>query len=78
MTYDWSQVVRALTLALVRLPSVTGTPGEVRFTQELHTILAAHPYFRDHPQHVWHERIPTDPHNRENVYALVRGRGRTR
>ncbi|HZG67554.1 MAG TPA: hypothetical protein VEZ12_12475, partial [Herpetosiphonaceae bacterium] len=76
MTHDWSQLVRELTLALVRLPSVTGTPGEVRFAEELHTMLAAHPYFCDHPQEVWRERIPTDPHNRENVYSLVRGGGR--
>lgn len=76
MQQDWYSLVRELTLALVRLPSVNGTADEVRFAGQLHALLAARPYFAHHPEHLWRERIAGDPHGRENVYALVRGSGR--
>lgn len=77
MPHDWYSLVRELTLALVRLPSVNGTPDEACFAEQFHALLAARPYYSDHPEHVWREHIPGDPHGRENVYALVRGSGQS-
>jgi arginine utilization protein RocB len=76
MKYAWLPRVRRLTHTLVGMPSVTQTQDEVRFAAHLHTLLAAHPYFQAHPDHVWVEPIGDDPYQRANVYALVRGTGR--
>jgi arginine utilization protein RocB len=71
----WFERVRELTLALVRQPSVNGTPAERAFAAYLHELLAALPYFRAHPAHLRVERAPDDPLGRSNVFALVRGSG---
>ncbi len=75
MDSAWFATVRALTLALVRVPSVTGTPGEVAFADHLAALLAAHPYFVAHPDHLRLVPVPGDPYGRRNVLALVRGQG---
>jgi arginine utilization protein RocB len=72
----WYPLVRDLTLALVRFPSVTNTPGEVAFAQHLYDLLSRHQYFRANPDHLRVERAPDDPRGRSNVFALVRGAGR--
>jgi arginine utilization protein RocB len=74
MSY-WYERVREWTLKLVGLPSVTNTPGETEFAQRLHELLAAHPYFTSHPDHLWLERTTNDLHERRNLFALVRGNG---
>jgi arginine utilization protein RocB len=71
----WLDQVRELTLALVRFPSVTNTPGEVAFAQYLYDLLAARPYFATSSGDLRIERAPDDPHGRSNVFALVRGAG---
>src|SRR5262245_52122005 len=75
ITGSWFDQVRDLTLALVHFTSVTGTPGEVAFAQYLHDLLAARPYFVANPADLRIERAPDDPHDRSNVFALVRGAG---
>src|SRR5690349_11774728 len=75
MRHDWYTQVRDLTLTLVRCPSVNGTPGEREFAGYIRDVLAAHPYFQTHPEHLRLEPIPGDPHERANVFALVRGSG---
>jgi arginine utilization protein RocB len=75
MDSTWFATVRALTLALVRVPSVTGTPGEVAFADHLAALLAAQPYFVAHPDHLRLVPVPGDPNGRRNVVALVRGVG---
>jgi arginine utilization protein RocB len=72
---SWFARVRELTLALVRFPSVTGTPGEVAFAGYFHELLAALPYFQSHPADLRAERAPTDPLGRSNIFALARGAG---
>src|SRR5689334_16259898 len=72
---SWFAQVHDLTLALVRLPSVTNTPDELAFARRFHALLAAHPYFQAHPEHLRIERAPDDPRGRSNVFALVRGAG---
>jgi arginine utilization protein RocB len=75
MDSGWFADVRALTLALVRVPSVTGTPGEAAFADHLAALLAGHPYFVAHPDHLRLVPVPGDPYGRRNVVALVRGHG---
>ncbi len=76
MFHTWYNKVYDLTLQLVRAPSVTNTPGEQRFADHLHAVLAAHPYFQAQPTQVWTERAGDDPQQRRNVWALVRGNKR--
>lgn len=72
MSY-WYQCVRDWTLQLVKLPSVTNTPGETEFAQRLYELLATLPYFQAHPENLWLERTTNDLHERYNLFALVRG-----
>lgn len=71
----WFDHVRALTIDLVRLPSVTDTPGETAFAPQLYTRLAALPYFQAHPDQLRLERTSNDLRERYNLFALVRGDG---
>ncbi len=76
MPDPWLPRVRQLTLDLVRLPSVTGTPGERDFAAHLHDLLAQISYFASHPADLRRQRTVGDRYERENVFALVRGTGR--
>ncbi len=75
MTSSWYGITRGLTLALVGHPSVTNSPGELTFANHLLALLREQPYFQAHPEQTWLEPIQDDPHQRRNVYALVRGTG---
>jgi arginine utilization protein RocB len=75
MTLSLSHRVKDLTLKFVHWPSITGTQGETDFAHKLHGLLAQHPYFQAHPQHLWLQRTIDDAHERYNVIALVRGNG---
>jgi len=70
---DWAPLARALTVRLVRTPSVNGTRDEAQFAPLLRDLLAEWPYFRQHPDHLWLEAVPDDVLGRQNVLALVRG-----
>ncbi|MFO1061563.1 MAG: M20/M25/M40 family metallo-hydrolase [Dongiaceae bacterium] len=67
---------RDVTFTLVGWPSVTGSESEASFARSLHALLAGHPYFQAHPDHLVLQPIPDDPFGRANVLALVRGSGR--
>lgn len=71
----WFDQVHALTLALVRAPSVTDTADETSFAQHLYATLAALPYFQAHPEHLRLVRTADDLRERYNLFALVRGSG---
>ncbi|MGQ0602469.1 MAG: M20/M25/M40 family metallo-hydrolase [Anaerolineales bacterium] len=75
MTTYWYDRTRALTLQLVRWPSVTDTDGETAFAHKLHALIAQHPYFHVNPQHVWIERTLDDRRERYSIFALVKGNG---
>lgn len=68
-----AQRVRDLTLWLVGIASVNGTPGEAACARALHAHLAALPYFRQHPEHLTLAPTHGDDRERYNVIALVRG-----
>ena len=63
------------TLEMVRIPSVTGSSAEGQFAALMREKLARVPYFQSRPENVWCEKTENDPLERENLFALVRGRG---
>ncbi len=70
---QWYTTVRDLTLALVRIPSLTNSAGETHFARQLADQLAAWPYFARHPTQLCCQRTLNDSHERYNLFALVRG-----
>lgn len=66
----WAPRVRSLTRDLVRIPSVTGTEGEVYIASYIEGLVAALPYFQAHPEHL---RLLSTGEGRNSVVALVRG-----
>ncbi|SDE80047.1 Arginine utilization protein RocB [Bhargavaea beijingensis] len=64
-----------ITRHLVGLNSINGTVGEVRIVREIHQILSTFPYFREHPDHLYLQKIEGDPLGRQNVFAFVEGTG---
>ncbi|OBZ93919.1 peptidase M20 [Pararhizobium polonicum] len=65
----------ALSVEMTRWPSVTESDGEAAFSGRLMEWLAATPYFRRHPENLLARDTHGDP-ARQNVLALVRGKGR--
>lgn len=64
-----------LSVEMTRWPSVTETDDEAAFSGRLMALLAATPYFQKHPGNL----LALDTHGkpaRQNVLALVRGKGR--
>lgn len=61
-----------LTTALVAVPSITGTTGEVDVADLIIQRLKALPYFRNNPHHLWTQSVPGDELGRKNIFALVR------
>lgn len=72
----WFERVRDLTLALVRFPSITQTPGERDFAQYHLDLLQAFPYYQAHPDHLRLLRTENDTYERSSVFALARGKGK--
>ncbi|MCX6047466.1 MAG: M20/M25/M40 family metallo-hydrolase [Chloroflexi bacterium] len=71
--HAWYADVHALTLALVRIPSLTNSAGESDFAAKLADLLAAWPYFQRQPTQLRRLSTLNDLHQRENLFALVRG-----
>ena len=70
---EMQEQIELITRHLVGLNSINGTLGEVRIVQEIHQILSSFPYFREHPENLWLQKIEGDPIGRQNVFALVEG-----
>jgi len=70
---QWYATVRELTLALVRIPSLTNSAGETHFARQLADRLVTWPYFARHPDQLRCQRTSNDAHERYNLYAFVRG-----
>ncbi|GAY77158.1 arginine utilization protein RocB [Sporolactobacillus inulinus] len=56
---------------LVGIKSVNGTDGEVTMADELEAILRSFPYFKEHPDQVWTQKLEGDTLGRKNVFALL-------
>ena len=64
-----------LSILMTTWPSVTGSDGEAEFAGRLKTLLAESPYFSAHPDQLFTRESHGEP-KRENLFALVRGKGR--
>lgn len=67
-----------LLLDLVKVKSVSLTPGEVEIADKIEESLRALPYFRSHPDDLRFIPIPEDAMGRKSVMALVRAKPATR
>lgn len=69
--------VEKLTTFLVNTLSINGTKGEVEIAGQIEAILRSFPYFQQHPGQVWTQTLPDDPLGRKNVFARIKGSGRS-
>lgn len=60
-------------LRLVRVPSVTGTRGELRMEEEIVSILMELPYYQQHPEYIFKKAIKHDVLERKAVACLYKG-----
>lgn len=67
----FEQQAEAITRALVAVASVNGTTGEADIARKLEDIVRSFPYFCDHPDHVWTQKLKNDPLGRKNVFAFL-------
>lgn len=65
--------IKALTIHLVEIASVNGTPGERTIGTFIEQYLHEMPYFQDHPDQVYTIPLADDPLGRRSVVALLRG-----
>jgi len=65
--------IEELTVRLVGIPSVNGTPGEGVIADFVAEHLRGLAYFQAHPAQVWTVPLENDRFGRKNVFALVRG-----
>lgn len=72
----WFERVRELTLAMVRIPSVTGSPGERDFAESHREMLQTLAYYQSHPEHLRLLRTENDPYERSSLFAFARGKGK--
>ncbi len=66
--------IQSLFNHLIQLQSDTGTVQEIAIAKEIHHHLATLPYFKEYPEHLILQEIPTDPFGRFNVVGLMKGR----
>ncbi|RIW29601.1 M20/M25/M40 family metallo-hydrolase [Bacillus salacetis] len=62
-----------MTKRLMENKSFNNTEGERRKAQQIKDIVNTFPYFEKHPENLWTQEIPDDPHGRFNVFAKVSG-----
>ncbi|PRR97634.1 peptidase M20 [Bacillus atrophaeus] len=65
--------IEALTKSLINIKSINGTVGEAAAADFIKEVLTGFPYFKQHPDQVWEQPIPSDPYGRKNVFALLKG-----
>jgi arginine utilization protein RocB len=70
---DLAARVEALTVELVKIPSINGTEGEAKIARYIKNYLAQNPYFQEHPQFLLEQPLVNDHLGRMNVLALVKG-----
>ncbi|WP_057735486.1 M20/M25/M40 family metallo-hydrolase [Liquorilactobacillus uvarum] len=72
------QRIEAITRKLVSVKSVNGTAGEVAIAEEVEKILRSFPFFQQHPDFVWTQKLPGDSLGRKNVFAFIKKEGATK
>lgn len=59
---------------LIQLQSDTGTVQERKIAKEIKGHLSKIPYFKENPEHLIFQNIPSDPFGRCNIIGLVKGK----
>ena len=68
--------VETLTRVLVGMNSVNGTTGEAEIADFLKDVLLSFPYFQEHPERIWEQKLSEDHLGRKNIFALLAGPSR--
>lgn len=63
--------IKTLTRILVGMNSVNGTPGEADIADFITETLLEFPYFQEHPEQVWEQKLPEDHLGRKNIFAFL-------
>ena len=72
---DTAAIAREWAVTLTRIPSVNGTPDEVRFSGKLLEMLAARPVLSSAKAEIWTIPVAGDALGRSVVALLIRGTG---
>ncbi len=72
----WNQPekIEKLIKRLVKIPSVTGSIGEIKFAEALIEIIKEMPYFTAQPQQVWKHPITDDEQGERPLFVYIEGR----
>ena len=71
--WNTKEGILELIYRLVKVPSVTGTRGELRMEEELAEILKEMPYFQNYPDQIYRKEIAGDLLNRKAIAAFYKG-----
>lgn len=71
--WNTKEGIMELLYRLVKVPSVTGTRGELRMEDEISAILKEMPYFQKYPDQIYRKEITGDLLNRKAVAAFYQG-----
>lgn len=71
--WNTKEGILELLYRLVKVPSVTGTRGELRMEEEIAAILMEMPYFQKYPDQVYRKKIPGDGLNRKAIAGFYKG-----
>ncbi|KHF39508.1 M20/M25/M40 family metallo-hydrolase [Halalkalibacter okhensis] len=70
---DNPEKIEKITTTLVGLKSINGTKGEVDIANFIKAFLYHIPYFSNHPEYVWEQKLENDELGRKNIFALIMG-----
>ena len=76
--WNTKEGILELLFRLVKVPSVTGTRGELRMEDEISAILKEMTYFQKHPDRIYRKEIVGDSLKRKAIAALYKGSNLTK
>lgn len=71
--YNLEERMSEFTIRLQSVLSVNETPGEIEVTKEVYDILSEFDYFKENPEDLFLQDIPSDRFGRKNAVAIIRG-----
>ncbi|MBI9100577.1 MAG: M20/M25/M40 family metallo-hydrolase [Spirochaetaceae bacterium] len=74
--FNWQERIEPLFLHLIASRSDTNTPYESFIEEIILNWLKSRPYFQKYPEYLGSKIIKGDPHNREIIWALLKGESR--
>ena len=72
--YDLEKRIEEITIELTSVLSVSETKGEIEVSKKVFDILSELDYYKENPNDLILQDIPTDRHGRNNVIAVLRGK----